>query len=139
MSAYTFLRVITILYYNSYYYNRLPQDLHFSYVLGLIIHLRKSKIIIVREIPAFRCQDSVCAALKHVRLGKILPVSGPRSGAYAKPTASVSERKHIKDGALLKEERGKKRERERREQTALFPRELPELLAPRRYCACMHC
>lgn len=49
-----------------------------------------------------------------------LPVSGPRSeaGAYAKSRASVSERKHIKDGALLKEEGGKKGNEE---QTALFP------------------
>lgn len=54
---------------------------------------------------------SACTIPRHVRLGEILPVSGPRSeaGAYAKSRASVNERKHIKDdGALLKEGREKR-------------------------------
>lgn len=51
--------------------------------------------------------------------------NSPRIGAevgsaYAKSRASVSERKHIKDGVLLKEERKKGKQR-RREQIALFP------------------
>lgn len=119
----TLIIVVTIFYYNSHYYNRVSRDIHFAFASS-VIHLgRKRRIIIVCEIPVFRCQD----LRARLRGTSALAKFSPYRGRGRKPVcvrrverASVSERKHIKDGALLKEERGKKG-KQRREQAALFP------------------
>lgn len=65
---------------------------------------------IVRLLFVAKHRDFIARFAYTSVLTKISPLRDPRSeaGAYAKSRASVSERKHIKDGALLKEERKEK-------------------------------
>lgn len=95
---------------STYYYVSIIRLIFFFFIN--IVHVEREivRLLFVTKLQSFYCQNHACPWRKS-------PEVGSRSVRKVE-RASVSERKHIKDGALLKEER--KRKKQRGESKSLF-------------------